>query len=49
VRGGGEHGLIARRLHHVGDLAGIGGDDEALAHASLGNAPHDPEDERLAG
>jgi hypothetical protein len=49
VRGRGEHGLIARRLDHVGDLGRVGGNDEARTHASLGNAPHNPEDERLAG
>jgi hypothetical protein len=40
---------MTRGLDHVGDLARIRGDDEALTHAGLGNAPEDPEDERLAG
>jgi hypothetical protein len=36
------------RLHHVGDLARIGGHHQALTHACFGDAPDDPKDERLA-
>jgi hypothetical protein len=49
VRGRGEHGLMARRLYHLGDLARIGRHDEAVTHACLGDAPDHPKDERLAG
>ncbi len=48
VRRRGEHGLMTGRLHHLGDLARIGRNDDTLTHTSLGDAADDPEDERFA-
>src|SRR5438034_7500285 len=43
------HGrLVPGLLHHGGDLASVGGDDQAIRYTRLNHASDDPEDERFA-
>src|SRR2546427_10016268 len=48
MRGRRQHGLIPRALDHGGNVAGVGRDDQAIAHARFSDSPDDPEDEGFA-
>src|SRR5207245_7110002 len=45
---GGEYRREAGTLDDVSDLMGIGGDDDAITHAQVGDASDHPENEGLA-